>query len=119
MNLINIYRCSTTFVHLGPAQRRTKGEKTIGRQDAEENRHGLLEADRARDRRSSQNRRSKKTQLNAVRLAVGDAISAEAILEDTSVCEHAKVCAELGSWGITYTRSRPRIQLQLREQSQF
>jgi hypothetical protein len=46
---INIYMYNTEIPRLGPAQRRTESEKTIGRQDAEEDGHRLPEADRPRD----------------------------------------------------------------------
>lgn len=56
-----------------------KGEETIGRQDAEEDGHRLPEANRSRNRRSSQDNRGEQAELYTVRLAICDAISAKAV----------------------------------------
>lgn len=56
-----------------------KGNGTKCGQDTEKNRDGLLEAKGAGDGGTAQHDRGKETQLNAVGLAVLDAVATEAI----------------------------------------
>lgn len=56
-----------------------KGNGTKGGQNTEKDRDRLLEADGAGDGRAAQDNRGKQTQLNAVWLAVLDAIATEAV----------------------------------------
>lgn len=74
---------TTAPAHSFPLQSATelvaKGEETKDGQHTEEDRHRLAEADGAGDGGATEDRRGEQTQLDAVGLAVLDAVAAEAV----------------------------------------